>query len=509
LEDLTLVNVDWKGEFKRKVHLPSLRRFFLSRANWNIKETSAQDLMDSIFFYSNAAALKTWNQSLLYRSKATLRLEEPGASSIYQFSLNFEQNRLFVRSFPEDLTKYFSFTELNLWGTFWDLNPETGGWVKTRLTLDLALLPTATLRKLSLTNVNLISTSVLPPKFEALEKLKLRLLCFNSTQAIFPNSTLKYLELYGVKCDGRKVDVSSFLRNRIGLTSLVLSYSGSFDLSDLEASRRTLRYLGLEAWVVTQSADFQFPNLKLISLFGDVPFEPPQLFSTTFENSGVMEFVDFSFKPGFFKEVLKTRVRFIDFRLQRKAKVDWAAEVESFSAQAGVPKYLDLDQCQFRWTNGTWTCDYEEDIKFISNLRMARERDVVMCAYTLSLVGICSLGILGNVLSGGVLSRKRMRSSTTFILLGLTLSDLTLLLTSLFSVAFYGLKLILVFFNYPIKAEDYGFLWMDIHVADVGTLEHRQSQILYPLIKTGNSKSNSIQFKVAVITGFHAYPYYV
>ncbi len=102
-----------------------------------------------------------------------------------------------------------------------------------------------------------------------------------------------------------------------------------------------------------------------------------------------------------------------------------------------------------------------------------------------------------------------MRSSTTFILLGLTLSDLTLLLTSLFSVAFYGLKLILVFFNYPIKAEDYGFLWMDIHVADAGNLEHRQSQILYPLIKTGNSKSHSILFNVAVITGFHAYPYYV
>ncbi len=485
LEALTLVNVHWKGKFERKVHLPSLRSFFLSRANFNIGATSAQELMDSIFFYSSAAALKTWNQSFLYTSKATLRLEEAGGwVSKYQFKLSFDQTSLLVHSFLEDLTKYFSFTEFHLLGVF---------------DVDLALLPAVTLKKLHLEHVNLISTSAQPTKFEALQELTLYSvsLCSllnNSTQAIFPSSNLKNIDLFDLTCDGMYVDVSSFLRNRRGLASLALDLDfGSLDLSDLEASRKTLRYLSLtlEGFgdiIVYQSVAFQFTNLKRLLLYGKFTFESPKLFSETFQNTEEMEFVGFPFKPGFLKEVLKTRVRFIEFRLYA-AKVDWGAEVESFFAQAGVLKHLDLEEYQFRRTNGTWTCDYDEKITSISDLEMARERDVVMCAYALSLIGICSLGILGNVLSGGVLSRKRMRSSTSFILLGLTLSDLTLLLTSLFSVVFYGIKLILVFLNYPIKKFSYAFLWMDISFWDAEDLEHRQSQILYPLSKTGISKN--------------------
>jgi hypothetical protein len=111
-------------------------------------------------------------------------------------------------------------------------------------------------------------------------------------------------------------------------------------------------------------------------------------------------------------------------------------------------------------------------------------RDRFMNSYTLSLWTICTLGLLGNVLNGLVLSRKRMRSSTSIILLGLALFDSMVLVTFLFSVIYFGLKLLVVF-GFEILEENYKFLWFDLSIADAQrTLEFHQS-FLYPLNKIG------------------------
>jgi hypothetical protein len=60
-----LINVDWRGEFKRKVHLPSLQIFSLNRATWNTAESSSEELMASIFFYCDETTFRTWIQSSL------------------------------------------------------------------------------------------------------------------------------------------------------------------------------------------------------------------------------------------------------------------------------------------------------------------------------------------------------------------------------------------------------------------------------------------------------------
>ncbi len=515
LETLTLVKVDLKGEFKRKVYLPSLRRFSLSRFNWDVKATSPEELMASISFYTDAAALQTWNTSSVYTSGAEVTLEDD-----FNFRLFFNGIMLDVENFPGgDLTKYFHpYSQLSLYSTVWNVSNTLGlnltyvylrnvdliNWnqpqfphltsltlkvtSEPKLTLDLSLLPTQTLKELVLENINLISTST----FEALEKLTLSRLCFsNTTQALFASRNLKDLRLWDLECDSGEIEVSTFLKSCGGLERLTLQALRSFDPADLESSRESLKDLHLDGvGVVSQSEVFQFRQLDELLLRGKVSFSSPQLFSTTFKLTEVMEFHGFTFEPGFLKEVLKTRVNKIKIHSGREIQL--GAEVETFLAQARVPAHLYFRDVSYslQKRNQTWEYNEDDDTPDVS---MARDRDVIMYAYTLSLLSISSLGILGNVLSGGVLSRKRMRSSTSFILLGLTLSDLTLLITYLPAIVYYGLKLIMIFLKYRATEEfgfAYWFLRTKIKQLDVGRFEQQQAVFFYPLNKTGRQLLN-------------------
>jgi hypothetical protein len=404
LEDLALVNVYWEAEFKRKIWLPNLRRFSLKRAiwNWNITTMSTQELMASIFFYTDQAAFQSWNQSSIYTSRAEITLEGPDPAEFYElkFSLSFDLTKLRVMNYPHDLSKYFPYTELDLKATVWDVAAASTNNIthvtardlqfinwnqppfphltsltleltnEPRLELDLSLLPIKTLEEISLSNIDLVSTSALPIRFEALQSLKLYSLCFNTSGGIFSSPSLKSLYLHDLMCPRREFfDFSGLIRNQTGLVDfrLGLRALGSFDLSDLGASRATLEHLDLaDIGFVCQSAPFQFSDLKTLRLTRTVIFKPLKLFHRTFQNLGTIGFEDFSFKPGFLKAVLKTRVQLMEFSSFREVRM--RADLKSFFAQAGIPlsHFLYTDECELRRINQTW--EYKVLIKYIYEL---------------------------------------------------------------------------------------------------------------------------------------------
>jgi hypothetical protein len=386
LEDLALVNVYWTGEFKRKIWLPSLRRFSDNR-NYDSTTVSPDKLMDSIFFYSDQAAFQSWNKSSLYTSRADVTIENSYSeeSSELKFSLSFDSDlaKLHVMNYPHDLSKYFPYTELDLKATVWDVaaastnkvthvtarDVELINWNQPqlphltsltlevtnepRLTLDLSLLPAKTLEEIDLSNIDLVSTSALPLRFEALQSLKLYSLCFNASGGILSSPSLKSLHLKDLECPKVEIDLSRPLRNQAGLVEFRLSDSESFDLSDLEASKGTLEHLYLEdVGLVFQSAPFQFNDLKTLRIRSQVTFTPLQLFHTTFQNAETIGFQDFSFKPGFLEEVLKTRVNFMEFSFLKNGRPK-AKELDAFFAQAGVD-YNYADEIQLQKRSQTW-----------------------------------------------------------------------------------------------------------------------------------------------------------
>jgi hypothetical protein len=258
-----------------------------------------------------------------------------------------------------------------------------------------------------------------------------------------PSEVPAYFYLNNVSWLDLSLDFSQFLRERAGLVKFHLRGQPAFDLSELTGSQGTLTELALDVGAISQTSNLEFPNMRRLTLEGDSKFSSPNLFNSTFRNTRNIHFIRFPLPYELLVQVLATSASKLTFKGYNEIGLKLSDErVKGFLAAAGVPSqkssFFELetdDDCVWKLVDfdDMDRRNYPPSVE----VETRNERDILMAVYTLSLMGVIGLGLLGNVLSGGVLSRRALRTSTTtIILLGLTLADTLVLTTFLFSVFF-------------------------------------------------------------------------
>ena len=345
------------------------------------------------------------------------------------------------------------------------------------------MLPTETLTSLAVSNMVLLSHQTEPTHFENLETLHLQKCNFNSSILVVSHTLTSLYLTSVVIIDG---NLKSITEKYTKLETLSLVNMTGIDLSLLEPAKFNLKNLYIIDSYVNQSSNFEFENmfsLKLTRCIIDKSYVDK--FSSTFKKLRRIVLIgDFTILK-LLKRIPNTSITQVILRFEGEQKFHSDSEIEEgrqFLSSLNVSSDA-TEVSLYKLSNGSdWEVYALESAKDSSLLR-----DVLIYLYIITISVISLFGIFGSFVSGIVLSKKKLRSSTSCILLGLTLSDLTLLVTYLMSVVYFGLKLILIFLQFQISDSEYPFLWFTISVESAQRMELWQSRFLYSLNKTGNA----------------------
>jgi len=519
LQSITLKNV----EFIRPISpvsnllLPKLTEFCLIM--YHITAKSAAEFMTYLFFYNSTGQDLIPNTvNILVEVKLNdARLEYyPSAQALINQNLGFDVSRyfeynaiMFIHGFFDPVTlKVENLTSLTLmrlvnfnpYSTLYDKLKLARNLVEFTLTIseldfnesvnvsiDLSIFPSIeTLQFLTLENVHIWSS-----KWVELKGLKFFHVwpgVLNLTALSISNS-LSMVDLKNVVFIGNRLD--TFLAKMTNLTELSLDLTEmenqKLDMLSLENSANSLREMrlfGLQLEISSQNLTFD--ELSHIR-FKKCNFMENVLnrFSSTFLGLIEVEMTQSNLSLPFLQEVLSiSSLR--EFEIQKKTLE--VPTMLKFLLDSGVPVNANGANLHRNETSPTGWSAYL--IHRVNNRHNTVLRDVTLYGYCILLVGVGALGILGNILSAVVLSRKNMRSSTSCLLLGLTFCDMSVLMTYICSALYFGIKLVLVFLQFKISVNnEYSILGFQVNENSVQWLDELYYRILYPLNKTGKNKN--------------------
>jgi len=310
-------------------------------------------------------------------------------------------------------------------------------------------------------------------------------------------SNLEYLRLRNTTIDGKlihtsealrvarafntnitEVELTDFLKNKRNLNYFQLSGLPSFDISTLRPSNASLGKLYVRQVHLKQSSPVSFHNLTRL-FFKNVSVSRSFVgsFPNTFSSVKKVE-VGVTLDEGLWEAILNTsaimQIRLVAYHFYSTPRID------SFLVDAGCPS-LYHETLKVVKVDRVWKhVDQEEGIWYNE-----RVRDRFIDGFTLTLSAICIGGLIGNCLSGIVLSQRAMRTSTSVILIGLTLCDTVVLVSYLPSILFLT-EILAKYFLKSTTYQGFDFHGMRFTASYYFSYFELYRGILNPLSRTGN-----------------------
>jgi len=515
-------------EFKRpikvgKVFLPALQEFALTMHQ--IDAISASDFMAHLFFYRNYTTQENTikGMSISVRSEADEKYLFYGnlRATTYLFDSDTENSYpLSLEGFNYDVTCYFYYdalalrpsivypttirtSDLKKFSIFADnFHPDIFEALKSMhqltalkvvkntaatVSIDLSTIPTIeSIQYLVFGNLNIGSSRWIDLK--NLSKLEMYRGQLNLTQISLSNSPSNIeVRLQNTVLIGS--NLNSVVRN-IQLRRLDLDYRPrqipflEFDLKSLQNSSQTLSSVDLSGLdlKISESKSFQMDTKYILLRDCKLSENLLQDFPDIFPNLHHFSIYQYNASRTMFQDMLQfPHLRFLAFDRSDHE----TPEVNQFMLDSNIPKnayWITLNRSNETVTGWNHLRSSPLNSKLDTKLR-----DTALYTYILILSIIIGVGIIGNILSAIVLTRKNMRSSTSCILLGLAFCDTPVLITYACSTLYFGIKFIFVFLKFKI-----------VHETDVYTVSEQSVKwldqfyysFMYPLNKTGETFLN-------------------